>query len=285
MDIEFKKFDITGPLSPTDWWTCLISQMLSALEYLADRNMVHEDVKPANILFKLDGNGHIEFRLADFSNSGRSWVQAKLDDNYYRPLFRPPEWTNLVREGKGGTQPSADVWALAMTMVWVAKKPPHATTLSPGVWDKVQRGLFTEAVETVWQQSIDEYRKLGLLWPMLRLDPDERYTAHRMTGIIRHVMDAPAQSVATPTYRPASLRGSPQMIGSREMVESPMMIESPEADNSAPNVEMDSPPVIEKEEPDVVEMEVDEEGVQADGSAAEAEMESPTSDHSVSNGP
>ncbi|KAK1775366.1 kinase-like domain-containing protein [Copromyces sp. CBS 386.78] len=247
-DIAGMKFDATGLLSPKDLWSSLLFQMLLALDYLAKRNIVHEDVNPGNILYKRSSNGDVNFRLADFGNSGRSWARGKSwvrQDDFYRPLFRPPEWTGLLEEKEGGTQvtqPPADVWALAMTMVCVARRP-HATTIPHVVWDKVEQGLFSEAVEEVWQQDTagirnSEYQKLGFLRPMLHLDPNKRAKAHDITVAIQNAMDITAQQVAA--AKAASLRGTLEMVGSPE-----------DADDSATDVEMESPLVLEKEDPQV----------------------------------
>ncbi|KAK3947147.1 kinase-like domain-containing protein [Pseudoneurospora amorphoporcata] len=247
-DIAGMKFDVTGPLLPEDLWSSLLSQMLLALDYLAKRNIVHEDVNPGNILYKRSSNGDVNFRLADFGNSGRSWARGKSwvrQDDFYRPLFRPPEWTGLLEEKEGGTQvtqPPADVWALAMTMVCVSGRP-HATTIPHVVWDKVEQGLFSEAVEAVWQQNAagvrnSEYQKLGFLRPMLRPKPNERAKAHEITVAIQNALDITAQQVAA--AKAASLRGTPEIVGSPE-----------DADDSATDVQMESPLVLEKEDPQV----------------------------------
>ncbi|KAJ4414106.1 Mitogen-Activated Protein Kinase Kinase Kinase 8 [Neurospora sp. IMI 360204] len=246
-DIEGLKFDITGPLVPKDLWSSLLLQMTLALDYLAARNIVHEDVKPGNILYKRFRNGHVNFRLADFSNSGRSWVRQ---EGFDRPLFRAPEWTKFVEEKEGGTQPSADVWALAMTMICVTQRP-HATVM-PHVWDKVDQGFFSEAVEAAFQQATGEVssfenQKLGLLRPMLRLNPHDRAEPRDMSGCIQKLMGITAQrqaAVASNLQRDLEM-GNPQVD------DSALVVENPEVDDSAlemkdsevddSDVEMESP--------------------------------------------
>ncbi|KAI1962425.1 hypothetical protein LOZ58_002767 [Ophidiomyces ophidiicola] len=44
----------------------LLPQILSALDYLAYQNLIHRDVKPANILYSIQPNGRYHFYLADF---------------------------------------------------------------------------------------------------------------------------------------------------------------------------------------------------------------------------
>ncbi|KAK3342557.1 kinase-like domain-containing protein [Neurospora tetraspora] len=250
-DIEGLKFDITRPLVPKDLWSSLLLQMTLALGYLAARNIVHEDVKPGNILYKRFRNGHVNFRLADFSNSGRSWVGQ---EGFFRPLFRAPEWTDFVDEKEGGTQPSADVWALAMTMICVTKRP-HATVM-PHVWDKVDQGFFSEAVEAAFQQATGEVssfenQKLGLLRPMLRLNPHDRAKPRDMSVCIQKLMGITAQRRAAAVAAAAvasNLRRDLEM-GNPEVDDSALVVESPQVDDSA--LEMKDPQV----DVSVVEME------------------------------
>ncbi|CCC11105.1 unnamed protein product [Sordaria macrospora k-hell] len=250
-DIEGMSFDITSPWSPTDLWSSLLFQMLLALDYLAARNIVHEDVKPGNILHKRLGSGYVHFRLADFSNSGRSWIRQ---DTFFRPLFRPPEWTNIVKERKGGTQPSADIWALAMTMVCVAERP-HGSTVAHVVWDKVEKGLVSEAVETLRQQSIEGTHKLVLLRPMLCINPDHRATAYDMIIALQIAMGT-VQNMAA--LWAASFRVTPEMV------------ESPQTDDPATDVEPDNAPVFQEEDPQVDDSATDV-GTEVDGAALEQE--------------
>ncbi|HEV2662801.1 MAG TPA: serine/threonine-protein kinase, partial [Ktedonobacteraceae bacterium] len=50
-----------GAVSPAEV-VRLMSQMLSALQYAHERNLIHRDIKPGNMLFKADGT----LMLADF---------------------------------------------------------------------------------------------------------------------------------------------------------------------------------------------------------------------------
>lgn len=252
-NIEGLTFDITGPLSPRDLWSTLLLQMSLALDFLAARNIVHEDVQPGNILHQTSCNGHINFRLAEFSNSGRSWARYESswrprDEAFYRPFFRAPEWTDLVQENDGGTRPSADVWALAMTMLCVTKRP-HETYV-PDVWDKVDQGLWSEAVQDAYHSIADgashfEVLKLALLWFLLRRHPHERATAGDMTNCLQNLMGSTAQKqaaaiavAAKATYRMRDLCSSSVEVG-----EFGLVVPLPRVDSSPSDVEMESPKV------------------------------------------
>ncbi|KAK3401701.1 kinase-like domain-containing protein [Sordaria brevicollis] len=256
--LEGLEFDITGPLSTTDTWSTLLLQMSMALAYLKTMNIVHEDVRPGNILYKFPPGGHLYFRLADFSNSGRSWA---CFDFRARQMARAPEWTNLIQENDGGTRPSADVWALGMTMLAVTKRPND--TQVPEIWNKMGQGLFSEAVEEAFHKvsndvSHVEVLKLSLLWFLLRIDPFERATAEGMVrciqNLMRHTHEKQTAAVARQakiTYQmrerlgiPSVNTGEPEGVG--------LLVPLPRVDSSPSEKEAESP----HEDPGVFDIEM-----------------------------
>ncbi|KJE92030.1 STE/STE11 protein kinase [Capsaspora owczarzaki ATCC 30864] len=93
-------------------------QILAGLVYLHDNNIVHLDIKGANIL--VDNNGVI--KLADFGASGRLAVTYSLNTRALRgtPYWMAPE---IIRQETYGK--SADIWSLGCTVVeMLTGKPP-----------------------------------------------------------------------------------------------------------------------------------------------------------------
>lgn len=86
----------------------VLCQISSALAYLAARNIVHNDIQPANIAYSGDQAVLFNFELA--SPSG-----AKVGGS--SPWYLPPEF----RQG-GICTPAADVWALGLTMLYLLGK-------------------------------------------------------------------------------------------------------------------------------------------------------------------
>jgi serine/threonine protein kinase len=63
-----------------------------ALQYLKGQNILHCDIKPANILLKVDEHNHItEVALADFSIAQFSNVDDELDKHIQTLGYRAPE--------------------------------------------------------------------------------------------------------------------------------------------------------------------------------------------------
>ncbi|XP_047169404.1 mitogen-activated protein kinase kinase kinase 1-like [Vigna umbellata] len=94
-------------------------QILSGLKYLHDRNVVHRDIKCANIL--VDANGSV--KLADFGLA----KATKLNDvksSKGSPYWMAPEVVNLRNRGYGL---AADIWSLGCTVLeMLTRQPPYS---------------------------------------------------------------------------------------------------------------------------------------------------------------
>ena len=108
-----------GPL-----WTC-IRQVASGLDYLHAQSIVHGDIKPQNLLLGEDG----VLKIADFGISKMLAQEEALLETAGTPAFMCPE----ICAGRPYAGPSADVWALGVTMFMLRCGRP------PFVADKVIR--------------------------------------------------------------------------------------------------------------------------------------------------
>jgi serine/threonine protein kinase len=95
-------------------------QLLAALQAVHAADVVHCDVKPANLL--LDG-GHlmlVDFGIAEISGSDPAHPARRSGDVIGSPAFMAPE---LVRGGR--PRPAADLWSLGATLyAAVEGRPP-----------------------------------------------------------------------------------------------------------------------------------------------------------------
>ena len=87
--------------------TQLLFQMLQALDYLESIGIANRDIKPANILYKIDETGTYTFCLADF---GLSSLSSKAQSFAGTPLYMAPEAYNA-----GHNPGKSDVWSLCVT--------------------------------------------------------------------------------------------------------------------------------------------------------------------------
>lgn len=88
----------------------ILQDIAGALNYVHQRKRVHNDIKPANILYSRD-RGAV---LCDFGLSTRTSDPAT---NGGTPYYVPPEFVGQKLRGS-----PSDVWALGVTMLYVLKK-------------------------------------------------------------------------------------------------------------------------------------------------------------------
>jgi len=98
-----RKYDFTVPIIKT-----IMKQLLLGLEYLHDNNIIHRDIKGANILINNKG----ELKLADFGLARLYNPDNKIPKNYTNKVvtlwYRAPEL--LLGENNYG--PAIDMWSV-----------------------------------------------------------------------------------------------------------------------------------------------------------------------------
>ncbi|KAI1766150.1 kinase-like protein [Hypoxylon sp. FL1150] len=90
----------------------ILRDIAGALHYVHQKRKIHNDIKPANILYSRD-RGAV---LCDFGLSTRT---ADPATNGGTPYYVPPEFIGQKSRG-----PASDVWALGVTMLYVLRKMP-----------------------------------------------------------------------------------------------------------------------------------------------------------------
>ncbi|KAI1202875.1 mitogen-activated protein kinase [Nemania serpens] len=90
----------------------ILKDIAGALHYVHQKKRIHNDIKPANILYSQD-RGAV---LCDFGLSTRTTDPATSGGT---PYYVPPEFIGQKLRG-----PASDVWALGVTMLYVLRKIP-----------------------------------------------------------------------------------------------------------------------------------------------------------------
>jgi serine/threonine protein kinase len=155
----------------------IVDRIAAALDFAHRKNIIHRDVKPANILFDDEGDAY----LSDFgiARLAESTMQLTGSGFVGTPTYVAPEMMH-----KGGVTPLVDVYALGVTLYQVlAGKPPyegdtpmgtalaHATQPIPDIVECCP-GL-PGAIQTVIEGALakdpaDRYQSAGALADGLR---------------------------------------------------------------------------------------------------------------------
>ncbi|TAQ85243.1 hypothetical protein B7494_g6429 [Chlorociboria aeruginascens] len=141
----------------------LFYHMLQALDYLTMKGIVHQDVKPENILYTLQPDGQHLFQLGDFGLCNRAVDAATFAGTC---IYMAPE----INQGENQTH-KVDVWSLFVTMLW---------TLDIGKFQ--QKDSFRSIAEV--RQAIlfaaSREAKVSKIREMAIVNPQERASAAQM---------------------------------------------------------------------------------------------------------
>lgn len=139
-------------------WTLAI-QLAQALAALHAMNILHRDIKSANVFLTLDGR----VKLGDM-NVSKVAKQGLLHTQTGTPYYASPEvWQDRPYDHK------SDVWSLGCVLYEAAAlKPPFRADDMPGLYRKVVKGEFVR-IPRSFSQDLQSF-----LESLLRVDPIQR---------------------------------------------------------------------------------------------------------------
>jgi len=145
----------------------LVSKMVSAIDYLHDRNIVHRDLKPENLLLK-DPDNINEVKIADFGLSkiiGGSALMTACGT----PGYVAPEVLNAA-----GYDKEVDLWSIGViTYILLCGFPPFYNENLPELFEQIMNAEY-DFPEDYWK-DISENAK-DFIRKLLIVDPKKRLT-------------------------------------------------------------------------------------------------------------
>eukprot|EP01006_Ploeotia_vitrea_P004181 TRINITY_DN114023_c0_g1_i1.p1 TRINITY_DN114023_c0_g1~~TRINITY_DN114023_c0_g1_i1.p1 ORF type:complete len:451 (-),score=37.12 TRINITY_DN114023_c0_g1_i1:49-1401(-) len=164
-------------------------QILSALEYLHERNYVHCDVKPNNVLLDNNDNAVLsDLGLVHSQTPADRNNHVKYGDNRGTVYFWSPEMLQSV-DG-AGVSPKSDIWALGITLLYVAvgRLPFQAEVERENSNAKLSPTDVAQTLKTLGGNKPEEFEELNpwqstcraLISMMLVLDPKTRPSASEL---------------------------------------------------------------------------------------------------------
>jgi eukaryotic-like serine/threonine-protein kinase len=176
-----------GPLHPAQAARVGLG-VLAALRAAHREGIVHQDVKPANILVGPDRVVLTDFGIACVPADSPTLSTASVLVG--SPSFIAPERARGMQSA-----PSADLWGLGASLyAAVEGRPPF------------DRDNAVASITAVVHDELEPALNAGPLWPviggLLRKNPDERLDAAQAEQLLRRVASAPAGHLGT---RPAAV--------------------------------------------------------------------------------
>ncbi|KAL2968833.1 hypothetical protein AAZX31_15G046900 [Glycine max] len=142
-------------------------QILSGLKYLHDRNVIHRDIKCANIL--VDANGSV--KLADFG------LAKATKSNDVKSIGGSPYWMapEVVKLRKHGYGLAADIWSLGCTVLeMLTCQPPYSHLGKMEALSLIGKGHPPPLPESLSTDARDFILKC------LQVNPNKRPTAAQL---------------------------------------------------------------------------------------------------------
>eukprot|EP01065_Artemidia_motanka_P019876 TRINITY_DN2376_c0_g1_i2.p1 TRINITY_DN2376_c0_g1~~TRINITY_DN2376_c0_g1_i2.p1 ORF type:complete len:1255 (+),score=405.02 TRINITY_DN2376_c0_g1_i2:173-3766(+) len=151
-----------------------VRDIVTGLDFLHDARVVHQDLKPANVLVTIEG----QCKLADFGASAElSHAAAERAGAVGTPFYMAPEAAQGIRVA------SSDIWSLGVTQheLFTGKLPWSESDLrcSPLQWivELSNKSVAPTCVESTG--GLGSYA-LAFTQACLKIDPEDRPTAHQL---------------------------------------------------------------------------------------------------------
>eukprot|EP00005_Dracoamoeba_jomungandri_P006449 CAMPEP_0174261642 /NCGR_PEP_ID=MMETSP0439-20130205/11689_1 /TAXON_ID=0 /ORGANISM="Stereomyxa ramosa, Strain Chinc5" /LENGTH=312 /DNA_ID=CAMNT_0015346149 /DNA_START=62 /DNA_END=1000 /DNA_ORIENTATION=+ len=153
----------------------LVRKIVSAIEYLHQKNIAHRDLKPENLLVKSLTND-TEVKIADFGLSKIIDKDKLMQTACGTPGYVAPEVLNAE-----GYDKEVDMWSIGViTYILLCGFPPFYSESVPEVFEQIMKAEY-DYPEEYWEDISEEAK--DFINNLLVVDIDKRMTAG---GALRH---------------------------------------------------------------------------------------------------
>jgi len=166
-------------------------QLLSAIEYLHDKNICHRDLKPENILFCSQDDANPVIKVTDLG------LSKFVDDTVLKtfcgtPQYLAPEVLFSRVRGDGSYDLKVDMWSLGVILyILLSGGPPfNPNTKDPPLLRQITQGIYSfpsQEWSEISTEAVDLVKKLMTVDAMQRLSAKDA---------LRHAWMDDAEAVA-----------------------------------------------------------------------------------------
>jgi serine/threonine protein kinase/Flp pilus assembly protein TadD len=182
----------------------IVARLADGLAYAHEHGILHQDLKPANVLLMDDGTPMLlDFNLAHDTKSRGSLPAAHVGGTL---PYMAPEQLEAFREGRSHADPRSDIYALGLILYeLLARRLPFPIPSNPGGERLVRMlGDRCRGAPDVRLENPDVSPAIAaIVGRCLEADPARRYQAARQLteDLERHLADRPLKYASEPWLR------------------------------------------------------------------------------------
>ncbi|MEH2197542.1 serine/threonine-protein kinase [Nostoc sp.] len=159
-----------GAFNETQIWQ-LLEDLLPVLQFMSDRNIIHRDIKPHNIIRRSATTKNGDFFIVDFSTAK---IVTKIERLTFETSIGSPEYA-APEQTRGKAVFASDLYSLGVTCIYLLTQIPpfDLFDIANDCW--VWQQYLTTKVSDVWRQDSKSLRLAQILDKLLQNAINRRF--------------------------------------------------------------------------------------------------------------